>query len=125
MGKDGENQVNNRKRSPGLSTSRLVMMRMMRIAISTAFRVERLPDVLHRGAKPAQHVLEHMIWTDDYAAAANLRLDMTIADMPGKPQQMFLILAADLAKHFRLRLDLDDAAVFKHEPVALTQMRSL
>ncbi|GIQ72021.1 hypothetical protein BraRD5C2_04570 [Bradyrhizobium sp. RD5-C2] len=62
-----------------------------------------------------------MIPANAQALRHDLRRQMAIAEMPGDPDQMMRIAAADFRERLRSSDHLDEAAVFQHQRVAAAQ----
>lgn len=98
-------------------------LRRMGVAFSigAAFGIERRLDLGDAGAKPLHHRLDHMIAADAQAFCHDLRRQMPVAEMPGDPDQMLRIVAADFHQRFRCRDHLDQPAVFQHQRITAAQ----
>jgi hypothetical protein len=64
--------------------------------IGAAFGIERRFDLDHAGTQPLDHRLDDMVAPDTQALGHDLRRQMAVAEMPGYPNQMMRIGAADL-----------------------------
>ena len=96
-------------------------MRMEGVGISAAFGVERRLDLDHARAQPPHHRLDDVIAPDPQALAHDLGRQMTVAEMPGDPNQMVRVVAADLGQRLGCRDHLDQPAVVEHQRVAAAQ----
>ncbi|KWV44773.1 hypothetical protein AS156_01985 [Bradyrhizobium macuxiense] len=105
--------------APGMAMRLYLGVRMLRIG--AAFGIERRFDFDDAGAEPLHHRLDHMIPADAQALRHDLRRQMTVAEMPGDPDQMMRIAAADLDERLRSGDHLDQAAVLQHQRIAATQ----
>jgi hypothetical protein len=59
-----------------------------------------------------------MIAPDAQALGQNLRRQVAVAEMPGNPDQMVRVIAADLGQRLRRRNDLDQPVIVEHQRVA-------
>jgi hypothetical protein len=62
-----------------------------------------------------------MVAPDPQAACRDLSGQMTVAEMPGDPDQMLRIGAANLDQRLRRRDDLDQPAIVEHQRIAAAQ----
>ena len=108
---------------------RLIMRRMaMRFAcrvrvggIGATFRIERCLDLDQAGAQPLHHRLDDVIAPDPQSPCRDLGRQMAVTEMPGDPNQMLRVVAADLRQRLRRRHDLDQPAIFEHQRIATPQ----
>ena len=100
---------------------RLRFMRMAAGGIGAAFGIERRLDLDDAGAEPLHHRLDDMISANAQALRHNLRRQMTVAEVPGDPDQMMRIAALDLDQRLGCGNHLDQAAVFQHQRIAAAQ----
>ncbi len=91
------------------------------MAIGAAFRIERRLDRRDDGAEPFQHCLDDMVAADAQPVAEQFGRQMPIAEMPGDTHEMRRIARRHLGEGLRRRLDLDDAAILQHQPVAMAE----
>ena len=96
-------------------------MGMAAAGIGAAFGIERRLDLDHARAEPLHHRLDDVIAPDPQALGHDLRRQMAVAEMPGDPDQMMRIGAADLEQRLRRRDHLDQPAVVEHQRVAAAQ----
>jgi hypothetical protein len=89
--------------------------------VGTTFRIERRVDLDDAGAEPADHRLNDVIAPDPQALGRDLRGQMAVAEMPGDPNQMVQVVAADLRQRLRRGNHLDQPAVVKHQCVPASQ----
>jgi hypothetical protein len=89
--------------------------------IGSAFRIERCFDLHDARAKPAHHLLDHMIAADAERFRQKLGRQVTIAEMPGNARQIGCIFATNFDQRFRSGDHLDQAAVLQHQGVAAAQ----
>ena len=104
---------------PGVSMRVLVGMRML--GIGAALGIERRFDLDDTGPQPLHHRLDHVIPANAQAFRHDLRRQMAIAEMPGDPDQMMRIAAADFRERLWSSDHLDEAAVLQHQRVAAAQ----
>ena len=106
-----------------------VMIATMGVAavvfVGAVFGIERCLDWRKPGAKPAQHVLDHVVAAHAQPIADDLHVDVAIADVPGEPRQLVSTAAAISTSGSGRAGDADDRAVFEHEAVAVAQSRRL
>ena len=101
-----------------------VIMRGMivrRLRISAALGIERRLDLDDARAKPLHHRLDDVIPADAQAFRHDLGRQMAIAEMPGDPDQMQGIGAADFEQRLGGRHHLDQPSVFQHQRIAAAQ----
>jgi len=94
---------------------------MAATGIGTAFGIERRFDLDHAGAKPFHHRLDDVVASDPQAIGGNLRRQMTVAEMPGDPNQMLRVGAPYLDKRLRRRNHFDQPVIVEHQRVATAQ----
>ena len=100
---------------------RMGLRMRVRFGIGAAFGIERRVDLDHAGAQPLQHRLDDMIAPDPQALWHDLRRQMTVAEMPGKANQMLRIGGPDLGQGLGCRDHLDQPAIVEHQSVAATK----
>jgi hypothetical protein len=98
-----------------------VVMGMRLMLIGPAFRLERALDLHHLGAQPLEHVGDHVILTDAQPFRPDLRLQVPVAEMPGKPHLMQGIAPLHLEQGLGLGDDLDQAAILQLIGIAMRQ----
>ena len=100
-----------------------VGVRRMRMArrIGAAFGIERRLDLDDARAQSLDHRLDDVIPADAQALWHDLRRQMAVAEMPGDPNQMQRIGAADLDQRLRCRHHLDQPSIFQHQRIAAAQ----
>jgi hypothetical protein len=96
-------------------------MRVAAAGIGATLGVERCLDLDDPGAEPLHHRLDDVIAPDAQAPSRDLRRQMAVAEMPGDPNQMLRIVAADLGQRLRRRHNFDQPAIVKHQRVAAPQ----
>jgi len=96
-------------------------MRMAAAGIGAAFGIERRLDLDHARAEPLHHLLDHVIAPDTQTLGHDLRRQMTVAEMPGDPDQMVRIGAANFNQRLRRRDHFDQPAVVEHQCIAAAQ----
>ena len=89
--------------------------------IGAAFGIERRLDLDDARAQPLHHRLDDVIAADAQALRHDLRRQMAVAEMPGDPDQMQRIGAADFEQRLRGGDHLDQPAVFQHQRIAAAQ----
>jgi len=101
-----------------------IAFRRLRVAaagIGTAFGVERRFDLDHACAEPSHHGFDDVIAPDTQSPRRDLRRQMTVAQMPGDPNQMLRVAAANFEQRLGCRDHLDQSAIVEHEGVATAQ----
>jgi hypothetical protein len=96
-------------------------VRVATIGIGATFGIERRFDLDHPRAQPLHHRLDDMIAPDTQAPGRDLGRQMAVAEMPGDPDQMLRVGAANLGQRFRRRDDLDQPVIVEHQRVAAAQ----
>ena len=96
-------------------------MRMAAAGIGATFGIERRLDLDDKRAQTLHHRLDDVITADAQALGHDLRRQMPVAEMPGDPDQMMRIDAADFEQRLRRRHHLDQAAILEHQGVAAAQ----
>jgi len=101
----------------------MVMRRMImrRLRIRPALGIERRLDLDDARAEPLHHRLDDVIPADAQAFWHDLGRQMTVAEMPGNPDQMQRIGTPDLDQRLGGRDHLDQPSVFQHQGVATAQ----
>ena len=97
----------------------------MGVVMDFRLRLERALDHRHRAALPAHQFAKGCIVRDVESLSRHLGRDMMAAEMPGETNQTQRVLGADFQQAFRRGLDLDEAAVFELQRVAIVQHRRL
>ena len=95
------------------------------LIVGAMLRIERCFERREPRAEPAQHVLDHVVAPDTQPVADDLDVDVAIADMPGEPRQLVRIRRRNLDQRLRPADDPHDAAIIKHEAIAVMQGRGL
>jgi len=100
-----------------------VGVRRMRMArrIGATFGIERRLDLDDARAQSLDHRLDDVIPADAQALWHDLRRQMAVAEMPGDPNQMQRIGAADLDQRFGGRHHLDQPSILQHQRIAAAQ----
>jgi hypothetical protein len=91
------------------------------VGIGAAFGIERRLDLDDARAQSLHHGFDDMVAPNPQALAGDLGRQMPVAEMPGDPDQMVRIDAADLHQRLRRRDDLDQPAIFEHQRIATAQ----
>ncbi|MGY3449977.1 hypothetical protein ACVILH_002319 [Bradyrhizobium sp. USDA 4353] len=99
----------------------MIIMSMAWLGVGAALWIERRLDLDDARAETLHHRLDHMIAADAQALGQELRRQMPVAEMPGKPHQMLRIAGADLQQRLGRRDDLDQPAVLQHQGIATAQ----
>ena len=104
----------------------IVVTRFGRVAMAAAgigapFGIERRFDLDHPRAQSLHHRFDDVIAPDPQSLADNLGRQMTVAEMPGEPDQMMRISDADLEQRFRCRDHFDQPAIVEHQCIAAAQ----
>ena len=89
--------------------------------VRPALGIERRLDLDDARAQSLHHRLDDVIPANAQAFRHDLGRQMAIAEMPGDPDQMQGIGAADLDQRFRSRHHLDQPSVFQHQRIAAAQ----
>ena len=92
-----------------------------RMGIGAAFGIERRLDLDHAGAKALHHRLDDVIAPDAQAFPGDLGRQMAVAEMPGDPDQMLRIGAANFDQRLGRGHHLNHAAIVEHQRVAAAQ----
>src|SRR6202012_6300171 len=85
-------------------------MVMTAAGIGTAFGIERRLDFDHAGAEPFDHRLDDVIAANAQTPWHDLRRQVTIAEMPGDPDQVMRIAATNLDQRLRRGDHLDQTS---------------
>lgn len=96
-------------------------VRMAATGIGAAFRIERRFDLDDSCTEPLDHRLDDVIAPDPQALGHDLRRQMAVAEMPGDPNQVLRVVAADLGQRLRRRHDFDQPAIVEHQRVTAPQ----
>jgi hypothetical protein len=108
----------------------MMMIMTMRVIVTMAVCMLRVGALLriewrfHRrkaGAKPTQHVLNHVVAANAQLIADDLHLDMPVADVPGEPRQFMAVGGSNFGQRLRPADDAHNAAVVEHESVTVAQ----
>jgi hypothetical protein len=94
---------------------------MVAAGIGATFRIERRLDFDHARAQPLHHRLDDMIAADPKPLRHDLRRQVTVAEMPGDPDQMVRIAAANLDQRLSRGHYLDQASIFEHQRISAAQ----
>ena len=89
--------------------------------VRPTFGIERRLDLDDARAQPLHHRLDDVIAADAQAFWHDLGRQMAVAEMPGDPNQMQRIGAADLDQRLRGRDHFDQPSVFQHQRIAAAQ----
>jgi hypothetical protein len=96
-------------------------VRVAAVGIGAPFGIEWRLDLDHARAQSLHHRLDDMVAPDTQAARRDLRRQMAVAEMPGDPNQMLRIGAANLGQRLRRRDDLDQPVIVEHQRIAAAQ----
>jgi hypothetical protein len=105
----------------GVFVTMAVVRSMAGVGIGAALGIERRLDLDNACAQSLHHGFDDMIAPDPQAFAGDLRRQMAIAEMPGDPDQMVRIDAADLHQRLRRRDHLDQPVIVEHQRIATAQ----
>ena len=94
---------------------------MAAAGIGAAFGIERRLDLDDARAKPLHHRLDDVIAPDTQTLGHDLCRQMPIAEVPGDPDQMMRVAAANLDQGLRRRDDFDQTSIVEHQRVAAAQ----
>ena len=94
---------------------------MAAAGIGAAFGIERRLDLDHARSQSLHHCLDDMVASDAQAFTDDLRRQMPVAEVPGDPDQMMRIAAANFEERLRCRHHLDQPVIVEHQGVAATQ----
>ncbi len=102
---------------------RMVIMSvaMCRAGIGAAFRIERRLDLHDARAEPLYHCLDHVVAADAQPLWHELGRQMTVAEMPGNPDQVMRIASLDLEQRLGRGDHLDQPAVLQHQRIAAAE----
>ena len=89
--------------------------------IGAALGIERRLDLDHAGAQTLDHRLDDVIAADAQAFRHDLRRQMTVAEMPGDPDQVMRVGAANLHQRLRRRDHFHQPAVIEHQRIAAAE----
>ncbi len=107
----------------------IVMIMTVRMSamgmIGATGRLEGLVDVEHHRAQPLQHGADDMIAQDHDAILLDLGREMTVAEMPGKFDQMRAVAAAHLEQLFVCGKDFDQFTILAHQHVTIGKKHRL
>jgi len=107
----------------------IVMIMTVRMSamgmIGATRRLEGLFDVEHHRAQPLQHGADDMIAQDHDAILLDLGREMTVAEMPGKFDQMRAVAAAHLEQLFVCGKDFDQFTILAHQHVTIGKKHRL
>src|SRR5215831_12868200 len=98
-------------------------MVMMMVPIGTLLRIERRLDRGDLRAKPAQHLLQHVIAADAQLVADDLHVGVAVADVPSEARQLMRAHGSDLNQQLRLPGNPHDRTVLEHEAIAILECR--
>ena len=107
---------------------RVALVRVLGLSnrlIGARVGLERRLDMADLGAKPAHHVLQHMIAPHAQPVVENLRLHVAIANVIGDARQLARIAAAHFRQLFRRGHYFDQATIFEDQRVAAAQRHGL
>ncbi|MGY4157242.1 hypothetical protein ACVINW_003084 [Bradyrhizobium sp. USDA 4461] len=98
-----------------------VRLGLRMLGIGAALGIERRFDLDDSGPQPLHHCLDHVIPADAQALRHDLRRQMAVAEMPGDPDQMMRIAAADFHERLGGCDHLDEAPVLEYQRIAAAQ----
>lgn len=99
----------------------MTIMRVTMPVIGAMHRLERSDCLAHRRAQAFQHRAQHVIAADQDAQGLDLdlRLEVAVAEVPGKLGKVQNVARDHLKEFFLLGNDLDLTAVFQDEAVTV------
>ena len=83
-----------------------MMFVVVAVTMSTAIRLKGGLDLLEIRPQATEHVFDYVVWPDKKNVVSNLRRQMPIAEVPGKPHQLYGIFMPDFYKILRSGLNL-------------------
>ena len=89
--------------------------------IGATFGIERRFDLDHARAEAFHHRLDDVVAPDPQPFRHDLGRQMAVAEMPGDPDQMLRIVAADLGQRLGSCDHLDQPAIVEHQRIASAQ----
>src|SRR3954465_9509418 len=96
-------------------------MPMRGLCIGASLGIERRFDLDHPRAQSPHHCFDHVIAPDAQGLCHDLRRQMAISEMPGHPDQMLRVVAANFGQRLGRGDHLDQPAVFEHQRIATAQ----
>ena len=97
----------------------MMMLVMVAVSVSTAFRLERDLDRLKICPEPAEHVFDHVVGPNAKDLIPNLSWQMPIAQMPGEAHKLNGIVMSDFDNIFCSGLNLQPPSIFQLQPVTI------
>ena len=93
--------------------------------IGTALGIERRLHLVHRGPELFQHVGDDMVAADQDAVGLNLSREVTIAEVPGEPEERCCVPGSNFKERFSAREDFDDPSILELQSVAVAKQQRL
>jgi hypothetical protein len=103
----------------------MMMVRLVRPTISTAFRRERLDHHFNIRAQQREHVFDYMVSPHQYPVWLDLRFQMPVPEVPGQHQHVMHVACADCHELFGLRSHLEYPPIVQLQPVSMRQLHRL
>jgi hypothetical protein len=94
---------------------------MAAAGVGAALGIERRFDLDHTRPQPLHHRLDNVIAPDAQALGRDLRRQVSVAEMPGDPDQVLRIGTPDLGQWFGRGDHLDQPVIVEHQRVATSQ----
>jgi hypothetical protein len=86
------------------------------------FWMERLRNIPDAGPLMLQHMGDDVVAADEDAILFDLRLEVPVADMPGKPDEMLTVIACHFHQLFIRCNDRNEPSIFQHEAIAIGEL---
>jgi hypothetical protein len=96
-------------------------VRVKGFGIGAALGIERRFDFDHASPQALDHRLDHVVAADSQAFGHDLGRQMAVTQMPGDPNQMLRVVAADFGQRLGRSDHLDQPAIVEHQRIATTQ----
>ena len=90
---------------------------MVPMPVSAAFRLESCLDFLKICTETAEHVFDHVIGSNKKDLFSNFGRQVSIAQVPGKADQLKTIFVSDFNKILRSGYYLEPSSIVKSQPV--------
>jgi hypothetical protein len=103
----------------------IVVVMVVAAGICTRFGIERGLDRVHVSAQPFHHLRDHMIGSDPNTILQQLDREMTVAEMPGDPNEFPVAMGVNFEQCLRLRTNPNHTTLGQSQPVAVAQANSL
>ncbi len=90
-------------------------------SVGAGFGVEGGFDLVDVAAELFDHFFDDVVSADADFVAEELDREMAVAEVPGDPDQLGIVVGVDFEQLFRCGDDAHDRAVLAHQPVAVTK----